>query len=128
MTALEFVADRKTKTPAGKKYMTAVCEGGLCSRRAGARVRPQPDDVAAAHPRPQGRAAIVDAVTYAVEREARPGAMTSLKKGLLLDFGGVISVTLFERHRLTEKLLGLPAGTMKWRAHSIRRPTTCGAT
>ncbi len=41
--------------------------------------------------------------------------MTSLKKGLLLDFGGVISVTLFERHRLTEKLLGLPAGTMKWR-------------
>ena len=41
--------------------------------------------------------------------------MTSLKKGLLLDFGGVISVTMFERHRLTEKLLGLPAGTMKWR-------------
>ncbi|MFO1115891.1 MAG: HAD-IA family hydrolase [Beijerinckiaceae bacterium] len=38
-----------------------------------------------------------------------------MKKGLLLDFGGVISVTLFERHRLTEKLLGLPAGTMKWR-------------
>lgn len=37
------------------------------------------------------------------------------KRGLLLDFGGVISITLFERHRLTEQLLGLPAGTLTWR-------------
>ena len=36
-------------------------------------------------------------------------------KGLLLDFGGVISVTLFERHRLSENLLGLPEGTLTWR-------------
>ena len=36
-------------------------------------------------------------------------------KGLLLDFGGVISVTLFERHRLSERLLGLPEGTLTWR-------------
>ena len=36
-------------------------------------------------------------------------------KGLLLDFGGVISVTLFERHRLSERLLGLPEGALTWR-------------
>jgi putative hydrolase of the HAD superfamily len=37
------------------------------------------------------------------------------RKGLLLDFGGVISVTLFERHALSEQALGLPAGTLTWR-------------
>jgi len=37
------------------------------------------------------------------------------RKGLLLDFGGVISVTLFERHALSEQALGLPAGTLNWR-------------
>jgi putative hydrolase of the HAD superfamily len=36
------------------------------------------------------------------------------RKGLLLDFGGVISVTLFERHALSEQALGLPAGTLMW--------------
>lgn len=36
-------------------------------------------------------------------------------RGLLLDFGGVISITLFERHRLTESLLGLAPGTLPWR-------------
>ena len=41
--------------------------------------------------------------------------MSAQSRGLLLDFGGVISVTLFERHRLSEKLLGLPAGTLTWR-------------
>jgi putative hydrolase of the HAD superfamily len=42
--------------------------------------------------------------------------MTELtRKGLLLDFGGVISVTLFERHALSEQVLGLPAGTLTWR-------------
>jgi putative hydrolase of the HAD superfamily len=37
------------------------------------------------------------------------------RKGLLLDFGGVISVTLFERHALSEQVLGLRAGTLTWR-------------
>jgi putative hydrolase of the HAD superfamily len=41
--------------------------------------------------------------------------MTEFAKGLLLDFGGVISVTLFERHALSEQALGLPAGTLTWR-------------
>ena len=35
-------------------------------------------------------------------------------RGLLLDFGGVISITLFERHRTTERLLGLKDGTLDW--------------
>ncbi len=36
-------------------------------------------------------------------------------KGLMLDFGGVISVTFFERHRFTEALLGLAPGALTWR-------------
>lgn len=36
-------------------------------------------------------------------------------RGLLLDFGGVISITLFERHRTTERLLGLQTGALDWR-------------
>ena len=35
-------------------------------------------------------------------------------KALLLDFGSVISVSVFERHRDTEALLGLPAGSLGW--------------
>lgn len=35
-------------------------------------------------------------------------------KGLLLDFGSVISVSVFERHRATEGLLGLPEGRLTW--------------
>lgn len=34
---------------------------------------------------------------------------------LVLDFGGVISRTLFETHDLTEKALGLAPGTLTWR-------------
>lgn len=34
---------------------------------------------------------------------------------LVLDFGGVISRTLFETHALSEAALGLPAGTLRWR-------------
>jgi putative hydrolase of the HAD superfamily len=34
---------------------------------------------------------------------------------LVLDFGGVISRTLFETHALTEQALGLPPGTLTWR-------------
>ena len=37
------------------------------------------------------------------------------KKALVLDFGGVISKTLFETHELTEKALGLPSGSLTWR-------------
>jgi len=36
------------------------------------------------------------------------------KKALILDFGGVISRTLFETHNLSEAALGLPKGSLKW--------------
>ena len=35
-------------------------------------------------------------------------------KALILDFGGVISRTLFETHALSEAALGLPSGTLTW--------------
>ena len=38
-----------------------------------------------------------------------------MTKALVLDFGGVISRTLFETHAMTEAALGLPAGTLTWR-------------
>lgn len=49
--------------------------------------------------------------------QGRHGTSCSVRepRGLLLDFGGVISITLFERHRTTERLLGLAAGTLDWR-------------
>lgn len=34
---------------------------------------------------------------------------------LVLDFGGVVTRTLFETHPLTESALGLTPGTLKWR-------------
>ena len=37
------------------------------------------------------------------------------KRALILDFGGVITRTLFETHDLTEKALGLKPGTLTWR-------------
>lgn len=37
------------------------------------------------------------------------------KKALILDFGGVITRTLFETHDLTEKALALKPGTLTWR-------------
>jgi putative hydrolase of the HAD superfamily len=36
-------------------------------------------------------------------------------RALVLDFGGVISRTLFETHDQTEAALGLPPGTLRWR-------------
>jgi putative hydrolase of the HAD superfamily len=36
-------------------------------------------------------------------------------RALVLDFGGVISRTLFETHDLSEAALGLPPGTLTWR-------------
>lgn len=41
--------------------------------------------------------------------------MTKSSKALVLDFGGVISRTLFETHDLSEAALGLPRGTLTWR-------------
>ena len=35
-------------------------------------------------------------------------------RALLLDFGSVISVSAFERHRQTERLLKLPSGSLTW--------------
>ena len=42
-------------------------------------------------------------------------AGASATRGLILDFGGVISRTLFETHRQTERALGLAVGTLTWR-------------
>lgn len=36
-------------------------------------------------------------------------------RALVLDFGGVVTCTLFETHDVTEKALGLAPGTLKWR-------------
>ena len=36
-------------------------------------------------------------------------------RALVLDFGGVVSRTLFETHALSEQALGLPPGTLTWR-------------
>ena len=36
-------------------------------------------------------------------------------KALVLDFGGVVTRTLFETHQLSEQALGLPAGSLSWR-------------
>lgn len=41
--------------------------------------------------------------------------MPGQQKALVLDFGGVISLTEFETHRTTEETLGLPTGTLTWR-------------
>jgi len=37
------------------------------------------------------------------------------RQALILDFGGVISRTLFETHKTTERALGLAPGTLRWR-------------
>lgn len=34
---------------------------------------------------------------------------------LVLDFGGVVTRTLFETHSMTEAALGIPSGTLRWR-------------
>lgn len=40
--------------------------------------------------------------------------MSHVPGGLLLDFGSVISVSMFERHAQTEATLGLPPGSLGW--------------
>jgi putative hydrolase of the HAD superfamily len=39
----------------------------------------------------------------------------SAEKALILDFGGVVTRTLFETHDITERALGLEPGTLTWR-------------
>lgn len=41
--------------------------------------------------------------------------MTEAQRALILDFGGVVTRTLFETHDVTERALSLPAGTLTWR-------------
>lgn len=41
--------------------------------------------------------------------------MNDQGRALVLDFGGVISKTVFETHDQSERALGLPAGTLTWR-------------
>ena len=41
--------------------------------------------------------------------------MTEKSRALILDFGGVITRTLFETHPMTEKVLGLASGSLTWR-------------
>lgn len=38
-----------------------------------------------------------------------------MNRALILDFGGVVTRTLFETHDITEKALGLPQGSLTWR-------------
>lgn len=42
-------------------------------------------------------------------------SMATGRQALVLDFGGVISRTLFETHPVTEQALGLAPGTLTWR-------------
>lgn len=39
----------------------------------------------------------------------------SVEKALILDFGGVVTRTLFETHDITERALGLASGTLTWK-------------
>ena len=59
---------------------------------------------------------IVAAVAAAVGSSGTAiyGAGAGRPKGLLLDFGSVISVSVFERHRETERVLKLRNGTLLW--------------
>lgn len=41
--------------------------------------------------------------------------MATEKQALVLDFGGVISRTMFETHPITERALGLAPGSLTWR-------------
>lgn len=41
-------------------------------------------------------------------------SVDNAQKALILDFGGVVTRTLFETHAITERALGLPPGTLTW--------------
>jgi putative hydrolase of the HAD superfamily len=51
-----------------------------------------------------------------------------MTQALVLDFGGVVSRTLFETHALTEAALGLPPARCAGAARSTPTATRCGAT
>ena len=53
-------------------------------------------------------------VQRSTTRPARSVVPNCRPKALLLDFGSVISVSVFERHRETERILGLPEGALNW--------------
>ena len=42
-------------------------------------------------------------------------SVPNAEKALILDFGGVVTRTLFETHDITERALGLKPGTLTWR-------------
>ena len=46
---------------------------------------------------------------------SRPAPAGPSRRALVLDFGSVISRSLFETHDLTERTLGLAPGTLAWR-------------
>jgi putative hydrolase of the HAD superfamily len=46
--------------------------------------------------------------------QSTPMLLGMTPRALLLDFGSVISLSLFERHRQTEQALNLPEGTLTW--------------
>jgi putative hydrolase of the HAD superfamily len=56
---------------------------------------------------PAAACPVPGSMPVAAQPDGRPAA-------LLLDFGSVISVSVFERHRETEQILGLAAGTLNW--------------
>lgn len=49
-----------------------------------------------------------------------------MSKALILDFGGVVTRTLFETHDITERALGLPLEALAGRDRSILPPTRSG--
>ena len=48
-------------------------------------------------------------------RRRGTNCVTNTSRALVLDFGGVISRTLFETHDITEQALSLPPGSLTWR-------------
>jgi putative hydrolase of the HAD superfamily len=60
----------------------------------------------------------MNAISNPKSRGATEGSRAAIPqrrpKALLLDFGSVISVSVFERHRETEATLGLPPDTLTW--------------
>src|SRR5690242_19584389 len=93
---------------------TGSSRSGTVSRRASFRLRCMPDIAWAARcstasrRRCGERPRCCSAGRRSMSREAQVQA-------LVLDFGGVISRTLFETHALTEAALGLARNTLTWR-------------
>lgn len=54
------------------------------------------------------------AKTADADRSASESHFDITPRGLLLDFGSVISFSAFEQHRNTERVLNLPSGSLNW--------------